>query len=84
MERRVRESTYPTTVAGLRPGDRARLVAVRAPGWVRQRLLDLGLVPPVEVRLERRALGGDPLWLRVGVAQLALRRREARCLVIER
>jgi DtxR family Mn-dependent transcriptional regulator len=55
-------------VAGISP-------AVR--GVERRRMLDLGLVPGTEVRLVRRAPGGDPVAYRIRGAVLALRRQQA-------
>ena len=68
----------------LGPGDCARVVNVSSIGPVRQRLLDMGLLPDVEVRMERCALGGDPIWISFGGAQLALRRSEAEGVVVSK
>ncbi|MBN8506356.1 MAG: ferrous iron transport protein A [Burkholderiales bacterium] len=52
--------------------------------WLHQ-LKDLGFLPgePVQV-LHRTAPGGDPLVVRVGDSRFALRRAEARCVLVAR
>jgi DtxR family Mn-dependent transcriptional regulator len=70
-------------LATLRPGQRARVSQVNSGGAVRQRLLDLGLLPDVGVVIERVAPAGDPLWINVDGSQLALRRREAEAVLVE-
>ena len=57
--------------------DAARVVGVQAPGPIRQRLMDMGFLPDAEIRVERVAPAGEPLWIRVCGAQVALRRVEA-------
>lgn len=65
------------SVADLKPGQRAVVTRVVAEGALRQRLLDMGILPGTSVDLERTGLGGDPLWVRCQGASLALRRSEA-------
>jgi len=61
----------------LEPGERGRVTHVHAHGPIRQRLLDMGLLPDVEVSVERVGPGGSPLWIRLDGSQLALRQEEA-------
>jgi len=67
----------------LTPGEEARIQAVRAPARLLRRLFALGIRPGSRVRLLRRAPLGDPLEVRVGESLVALRRREARGVVLE-
>ncbi len=57
--------------------------AIETSGRVLRRLFALGLRPGARVRLLRRAPLGDPLEVRVGESFLALRRAEARGVVLE-
>lgn len=66
-----------TSVADLRPGESGTVTQISASGAIRQRLLDMGILPETEVGLERSGPGGDPLWIRCQGARLALRRSEA-------
>jgi len=65
------------SLADMKLGQNARILCVTASGALRQRLLDMGLLPGAEVGVERRGPGGDPLWIRCQGARLALRRAEA-------
>lgn len=64
-------------------GTKGKIVAHEAKGSVRQRLLDLGLIPPSEFELVRYAPLGDPIEIRVGSNSVVLRRSEARTVKIE-
>jgi DtxR family Mn-dependent transcriptional regulator len=72
------------TLARLRAGERARVVQVNGGGALRQRLLDMGVLPNVELELQRVAPVGDPLWIRLEGFQVSLRRREAQAVVVAR
>lgn len=67
----------------LETGKTAIVRTVNADEVIRQRLLDMGLLPNSEVTKERCALGGDPVWIRIGSVQLALRKNEAEAVVVE-
>jgi len=71
-----------STLANLKPGEKARISQVLAEGAIRQRLLDMGMLPGVEVILERFAPAGDPLWIRTEGFQLSLRRAEAAAILV--
>lgn len=64
-------------------GCRCRVRRHRAQGAVRQRLLDLGLLPEAEVEVVRVATLGDPIEIRVGSCFVALRKEEAERIDVE-
>ena len=66
----------------LPPGRTAQVLRVTADGAIRQRLLDMGLIPGAVVEVERVAPGGDPVWVKLLGSQLALRRREAEAILV--
>ena len=68
----------------MRPGERGRVTRVEATGPVRQRLLDMGLLPDAMVELERLAPAGDPVWIRLQGYRLSLRQSEARTVHVRR
>jgi DtxR family transcriptional regulator, Mn-dependent transcriptional regulator len=72
------------TLADLKPGQRAIVTQIVATGTLRQRLLDMGILPQTPIDLERSGLGGDPLWIRCQGARLALRRSEAATVKIRK
>jgi DtxR family Mn-dependent transcriptional regulator len=61
----------------LKPGESATIVQVQARGAVRQRLIDMGMLPDTLVEVERKAPGGNPIWIKLKGFQLSLRREEA-------
>lgn len=70
------------TLAELEIGEPAVVTQLRCPAPLRQRLLDMGVLPDVIVRVERHAPGGDPIWITVDNYQLTLRREEARGVLV--
>ncbi len=72
------------SVFDLKPGETASVTHVNASGAVRQRLLDMGLLPDAHVEVERIAPSGEPVWIRLDGTQLALRRKEAQSVLISR
>jgi len=64
-------------LADLPLGEQAVVSMVDAQGAIRQRLIDMGILPDVTVRIERVAPSGDPLWIRLQGFQVSLRRKEA-------
>jgi DtxR family transcriptional regulator, Mn-dependent transcriptional regulator len=77
------EATW-LSIADLRPGQSGIVTQISATGALRQRLLDMGILPETEIGLERSGPGGDPLWIRCQGARLALRRSEAGRIRIRR
>ena len=51
-------------------------------GAIRQRLLDMGILPDTRIEVERVAPSGDPIWIRLQGFQMALRRVEAESIAI--
>jgi Fe2+ transport system protein FeoA len=66
------------TLDELRSGQRAIITRVHGEGPLIQRLMALGLLEGSEISVIRRALGGDPIEVRVMDYALSLRREEAR------
>ena len=62
----------------------SRVVSVRAATEIRQRLLDLGLLPGVELTLQRVAPLGDPIDIKLKGFHLSLRKAEAATIGVER
>lgn len=66
------------TLETLRPGQPATIVAVRGERGFRRRLLELGLLPGVDITVLRIAPLGDPMELSTHGTHLSIRRAEAR------
>jgi ferrous iron transport protein A len=73
------------TMADLGRGDRARVVGYGndVAASTARRLVDLGIVPGVEVVMVRRAPLHDPVIFRVADYEIALRRAESRAIHVE-
>ncbi|EDM76011.1 FeoA [Plesiocystis pacifica SIR-1] len=72
----------PPTLAQLQPGEQGRVRAVSGRGAMTVRLLEMGFVPGVEVRVIKRAPLGDPFELRLRGYHVSLRRSEAERVVL--
>ena len=68
----------------LKPGERARVISVRATQAMRQRLIDMGLLPGVELTMQRVAPFGDPIDVKLKGFHLSLRKLEAGTISVER
>jgi DtxR family Mn-dependent transcriptional regulator len=76
------ERTPRMSIADLSPGQRGRITQVESDGAVRQRLLDMGLLPDAEIEIARVAPAGDPVWIRLQGYELALRKSEAAAVFV--
>ena len=63
-------------------GERASVVAVHGEGSVPKRLMEMGLVPGVSVRVVKSAPFGDPIEIRLRGYSLALRINEAEAVEV--
>ena len=70
------------SLADVKPGNSAVVTRIDAVGALRQRLLDMGVLPETTIDIERVGLGGDPFWVRCQGARLALRRSEANSILV--
>ncbi|HEY8344632.1 MAG TPA: FeoA family protein [Bacillota bacterium] len=59
-------------------GRKAQVVKVETEGLIRNRLLDLGLVPSTIVEAIRKSPAGDPIAYKIRGAVIALRSEESR------
>ena len=66
----------------LKPGEWGTVMQVNAQGSIRQRILDMGILPGARVELVRVAPTGDPIWIELDGTQLALRRPEAEAVLL--
>lgn len=76
MKRKISE-TKINTLNDLPSGVDGRVTAVNGGGAVMRRLMEMGVVPGVEVQVVKAAPFGDPIEVRVRGYSLAMRRSEA-------
>jgi len=67
----------------LKPGDKGRVVKIGGSGPVHRRILDMGVVPGVEINVERVAPLGDPVDFKLLGYHLSLRKEEAQHVHVE-
>lgn len=72
-----------TTLADLSVGASARVINVTGQAALEQRILEMGVLPGVQVKVVRQAPLGDPIEIRVMGYSLSLRRSEAACIEVE-
>jgi ferrous iron transport protein A len=72
-----------TNLARLAPGATGRITAIGAIGPMRRRLMDMGLLPGEEVKVEKVAPLGDPIDVRIRSYHLSLRKSEAAGIAVE-
>ena len=65
------------TLADLAKGESRTVLSVRGKDAVTRRLMEMGVIPGVAVRMVKSAPFGDPLEINVRGYSLALRRNEA-------
>jgi ferrous iron transport protein A len=71
------ETETTMNVCDLKPGAKGRVTHIDGNGPIRQRLLDMGILPDILIELKRVSPTGDPLWITCEGTQLSLRRQEA-------
>src|SRR5690242_5090013 len=76
-------TTTHTCLADLRQGERAILGDLALEPATAEHLMNLGLVPGVEVLVAHSGPGGDPRIYRVEGTELALRRELTSCIAIQ-
>ena len=77
------ESKKQMTLTQLPKGQDARVVAVNGSGSVTRRLMEMGVIPGVGVRVVKAAPFGDPIEIRVRGYSLAMRKSEADTIEVD-
>jgi Fe2+ transport system protein FeoA len=72
----------PLHLSELEPGQEATVVQVKAVGPIRRRLLEMGFIRGVRLKVEKLAPLGDPMELIIKGYHLSLRREEGACILV--
>lgn len=75
--KRKTETLEKLTLTHLPAGKDARVIAVNGTGRVTRRLMEMGVIPGVLLRVVKTAPFGDPIEIRVRGYSLAMRKSEA-------
>jgi len=73
---------HPLPLSELEPGQEATVVQVKATGPIRRRLLEMGFIRGVHLKVEKLAPLGDPMELVIKGYHLSLRREEGACILV--
>ena len=76
-------STPTIPMCTLKTGECATVRAITAPGSIRRRLQDIGLIPGTEIRCVGISPLGDPAAYRIRGAVIALRAEDCRGILVE-
>jgi ferrous iron transport protein A len=71
------------TLRELKPGQKARVVALRCTGPLKQRLLGMGFTPGTELFVRKAAPLGDPVEITVRGYELSLRKADIETIEVE-
>lgn len=63
-------------------GTSARVESIAQSGFISKRLMEMGIVPGVSLRIIKAAPFGDPIEIRVRGYSLAIRRSEAEAIEV--
>jgi Fe2+ transport system protein FeoA len=67
----------------LKPGTKARIIKVSGKGALHRRIMDMGVVPGIDVQVEKVAPLGDPIEVKIQGYHLSLRKAEAANIFVE-
>jgi Fe2+ transport system protein FeoA len=67
----------------LKPKDTGKIIRVECGGALRRRILDMGVIPGTEVKVERVAPLGNPIEIKIKGYHLSLRKEEAANIYVE-
>ena len=84
-ERVTEQGTIPRSskLGSLKVGSKGRVLQIGGEPSIKRRLLDMGIVPGAEVKVEKTAPFGDPIDIVVKGYHLSLRRKEASAVTVE-
>lgn len=77
------QEVFGLTLASVEPGKIVRIKKLKGTESFKKRLMSMGIMPGVEVLVERIAPLGDPIEVKVKGYRLSLRREEARNILVE-
>ncbi len=67
----------------LKNNEKGEVLAIKAKGEIRRRLLDMGLIKGTAFSIIRRAPLGDPIEIKIKKFNLSLRKKEASLILVK-
>ena len=80
----LRNKEKEETLAGVDVGEKVRILDLKCEGAFRRRLLDLGLIPGIEVRAVMMSPLGSPMAYEIRGSIIALRLEDASKIIVKR
>ncbi len=77
------EGEINVSLIDLKPGQKAKIVAIKSRGSTNKRVTDMGVEPGAMIEVERAALSGEPVDVKVKGYHLSLRKDEALGIIVE-
>jgi len=71
-------------LSNLKNNEKGEIIAIKAKGEIRRRLLDMGLVKGSIFSIIRRAPLGDPIEIKIKKFNLSLRHEEAKLILVKK
>lgn len=81
--RRRKKRKINMTLADLKKGESRTVLSVHGEDVITRRLMEMGVIPGVAIRMVKSAPFGDPIEINVRGYSLALRRNEAESIMLE-
>ncbi|HHT62684.1 MAG: FeoA family protein [Bacillota bacterium] len=72
------------TLKDLTPGEKARVARINKRNIIGRRLIEMGVSPGCEVKVERYAPLGDPIEIKLKGTHISLRKVEAEIVEVEK
>ncbi len=79
----LRNKEKEETLAGVDVGEKVRILDLKCEGAFRRRLLDLGLIPGIEVRAVMMSPLGSPMAYEIRGSIIALRLEDASKIIVK-
>lgn len=71
------------TLKDLKPGESGIISMVKGKGFVRKRIMDMGVIKGSSVHVEKIAPLGDPIEIKIKGYSLSLRKEDAENIILE-
>ena len=67
----------------LKPGQKGKVTKLLGLGYLRRRIIDMGIIPGTTILMKRVAPFGDPIQINVRGYELSIRKSEAQEILID-
>ncbi len=71
------------TIKNLKPGQKALVLSIGEKGYMRRRIMDMGVTPGTSIKVVKVAPLGDPIEINIRGYELSLRKDEADQIQVE-